>query len=71
MEADRALDSAQKISKVIDALKVGTLKVREQDEAWVRELLALPRGITGLVDITSLAPESVSSSLSDFPLKWY
>lgn len=60
MEVDRVLDSAQKISMVIDALKAGTLKVRDQDEAWARELLALPRGITGLVDIASLAPEAVS-----------
>lgn len=60
MKVDIALDSAQKVSDVIDALKAGTLKVREQDEAWVRELLALPRGMTGLVDITSLAPAAVS-----------
>lgn len=60
MEVDRTLDSIHKVSMVIDALKAGTLKVREQDEAWVRELLALPRNIMGLVDITSLAPESVS-----------
>ena len=60
MEVDRALDSAQKVSIVIDALKAGTLKVRKQDETLVRKLLALPRGITGLVDITSLAPEDVS-----------
>lgn len=60
MEIDRALDSAQKVSMVIDALKAGTLTVREQDEPWVRELFALPRGITGLVDIASLSPEAVS-----------
>jgi hypothetical protein len=59
MEVDRALDSAQKVSLVIDALRTGTLKVQEQDEDWVRQL-ALPRGITGLIDITSLAPEAVS-----------
>jgi len=47
---------------VIDALKAGTLKVREEDEAWARELLALPRGIMGLVDITSLSPEAVSKA---------
>jgi len=60
MEIDKALDSAQKVSVVIDALKTGKLKVREQDEALVRELLALPHGITGLVDISSLAPKAVS-----------
>ncbi|MHB1290647.1 MAG: hypothetical protein ACYCY5_00460 [Sulfuricella sp.] len=60
MEVDRVLDSTQKVSMVIDAFKAGTLKVREQDEAWVRELLALPRGFTGLIDITSLGPEAVS-----------
>lgn len=60
MEVDRALDSAQKVSMVIDALKAGRLMVRKQDEALARKLLALPRGITGLVDINSLAPEDVS-----------
>lgn len=60
MEDNRAMDSVQKVSMVIDALKAGTLKVREQDEAWASELLALPRGITGLIDITSLAPEAIS-----------
>ena len=62
MDNDRILDSTHKVSMVIDALKAGALKVREQDEAWARELLALPRGITGLIDITSLAPESVSKA---------
>lgn len=60
MEVDRSLDSAQKVSKVIDALRTGTLKVLEQDNAWVREVLALPRGITGLVDIASLGPETLA-----------
>lgn len=62
MELDRELDSVQKVSMVIDALKAGALKVREQDKTWVRELLALPSGITGLVDITSLAPETLSKA---------
>lgn len=62
MDVDRALDSARKVSIVIDALKAGTLRVREQDEVWVRELLTLPRGITGLVDITSLSPEAVATA---------
>lgn len=62
MDVDRTLDSINKVSMVIDALKAGTLKVREQDEAWARELLALPRGITGLVNITSLGPEAVSKA---------
>jgi hypothetical protein len=50
VEVDRTLDSTHKISMVIDALMAGTLTVREQDEVLARELLALPRGITGLVD---------------------
>jgi hypothetical protein len=62
METDKKLDSVQKIAMVIEALKTGMLKVRKQDEGWVRELLALPRGITGLVDITSLAPETLSKA---------
>ena len=64
MEGDRALDSAQKVSIVIEALKAGTLKVRKQDETLVCKLLALPRGVTGLVDITSLAPEDVAIARS-------
>ena len=60
MEISRDLDSVQKVSLVIDALKSGQLKVREQDEDWVRELLALPRGFMGQVDITPLSPEVLS-----------
>lgn len=62
MEVDRALDSAAKVSMVIDALKAGALKVRPQDEAWVHELLALPRGITGLLDISKLSPAALSKA---------
>lgn len=64
MEVDREIDSVQKVSMVIDALKSGALKVREQDEAWARELLSLPRGVTGLVDITTLTSEAVSKARS-------
>ena len=60
MEIDRELDSAQKVSLVIEALKSGKLKVREQDENLARELLALPIGPMGLVNITSLSPEALS-----------
>lgn len=61
MEPDQALDLAQKVSLIIEALKAGTLRVREQDKGLVRELLALPRGYTGLVDISSLSPEALST----------
>lgn len=60
MGIERTLDSARKISLLIESLKSGKLKVRKQDEDLVRELLALPRGPTGLVDIASLTPEAVS-----------
>lgn len=60
MEIDRHLDSVRKVSIVIDALKAGTLKVRAEDEVWARQLLSLPRGITGLVDISSLSPKTLS-----------
>lgn len=60
MEVDRTLDSISKVSMVIDALQAGILKVPEEDEALARELLALPRGIMGLVNITSLGPEAIS-----------
>lgn len=60
MEMDRELDSVQKVSLVIEALKSGTLKVREQDEYLACELLALPIGPMGLVNITSLSSEALS-----------
>ena len=60
MEVDTTLDSINKVSMVIGALQAGTLKVPEQDEAWARGLLALPRDIMGLVNITSLGPEAIS-----------
>lgn len=60
MEVDTTLDSINKVSMVIDALQAGTLKVPEQDEAWACGLLALPRDIMGLVNITSLGPEAIS-----------
>ncbi len=60
MKVAEELDSVQKVSMVIDALNAGTLKVREEDEAWARQLLALPRGIMGQVDITTLSPEALS-----------
>lgn len=60
MKSDRELDSAQKVSIVINALKAGDLKVRIEDEARVKELLALPRGVMGLVDISQLSPETLA-----------
>jgi len=65
MDRDRQLDSAQKVSTVIEALKVGKLIVRTQDETKVRELLALPRGITGLLDISKLSPETLAFARVD------
>jgi hypothetical protein len=62
MEIDRELDSAQKVSRVIDALKAGSIKVRREDEAWVKELLALPRGVTGLVDISKLSAKTLATA---------
>lgn len=60
MEIDKELDSAQKVSLVIEALKSGKLIVREQDDNLARELLALPIGPMGLVNINSLSPEALS-----------
>lgn len=60
MEFDRKLDSAQKASTVLEALEAGKLKLRPQDETWARELRALPRGITGLLDISKLSAEALA-----------
>lgn len=60
MKIGRELDSGQKVSIVIDALKAGNLRVRVEDEARVKELLALPRGVMGLVDISRLSPETLA-----------
>jgi hypothetical protein len=60
MNINKELDSAQKVSMVIEALKVGELKTRREDEDRVRELLALPRGVTGLVNISKLSPETLA-----------
>jgi hypothetical protein len=64
MEHNRRLDSAQKVTIVIEALKAGRLVVRAQDEARVKELLDLPRGITGLIDISNLSPETLAFARS-------
>lgn len=60
MNTERELGSAQMVSMVIEALKSGTLNTRRTDEGRVRELLALPRGVTGLVDISTLSPETLA-----------
>jgi len=64
MDVDRALDSAHKASMVIEALRAGSLKLRQQDEPWARELLALPRGPTGLLDISRLSPKALAIARS-------
>ena len=56
------LDSIQKVSAVVDALKAGKLKIRPQDEAWAKELLSLPRGLTGLLDISKLSPAALAQA---------
>jgi hypothetical protein len=60
MEIDPKLDSTRKVSIVIDALQSGKLKVREEDKEWTSQLMSLPRGLTGLVDISSLSPETLA-----------
>jgi hypothetical protein len=60
MDVDRSVDSAHKVSVVIEALKTGKLKIRREDQAWAEELLALPRGITGLLDISKLSPKALA-----------
>jgi hypothetical protein len=64
MDIDESLDSVQKVSMVVEALKAGTLKVRAQDEAWARELLSLRRGVTGLLDISNLSPGALATARS-------
>jgi hypothetical protein len=60
MDVDETLDSAQKIAMLVEALKAGRLKLRPQDDAWARELHALPRGIEGLPDISLLSPQALA-----------
>ncbi|SAK75424.1 hypothetical protein AWB80_04352 [Caballeronia pedi] len=60
METNREIDSAQKASIVFDALKAGKLKIRQEDEVWARELMALPRRITGLLDVSKLSPRTLA-----------
>ena len=62
MDKEYALDTAQKITAVIEALKSGMLKIRQVDEAWARELLAAPRGPTGLFDISKLSSHAVGTA---------
>lgn len=64
MATDRFLDSTQKVAAVIEALKAGRLIVRQEDGPWVQELLALPRNVTGMVDISSLEPETLAIARS-------
>jgi hypothetical protein len=49
---------------VIEALRAGTLKLRQQDEPWARELFALPRGPTGLLDISRLSNKALAMARS-------
>lgn len=60
MKIDPKLDSARKVSIVIDALQSGKIEVREEDKEWTSQLMGLPRGLTGLVDISSLSPETLA-----------
>ena len=60
MNVDQVLDSAQKVSDVIEALATGMLHVPEEHEAWAKRLQALPRGATGLLDISTLTSEDLA-----------
>lgn len=60
MNNDSALDSVQKVSEVVDALTGGRLNVLEEHQAWADLLLALPRGVTGLLDISTLSSEDLA-----------
>lgn len=60
MDRNQKLDSTQKVSIVVKALNADRLEVRAQDEPFVRELLALRRGVTGLLDISALSPEALT-----------
>jgi hypothetical protein len=59
MTSDQTLDSVQKVSDVVDALTSGRLNVPEEHRAWADRLLSLPRGTTGLLDISTLSQEDV------------
>ncbi|AGR71146.1 MULTISPECIES: hypothetical protein [Burkholderia] len=60
MDIDRGIDSAQKAEKVLDALESGKLKLRPQDRFWADQLRVLPRGITGLLNISKLTPDALA-----------
>lgn len=62
METNTDWESLQKVSFLITALKTGAIKVEKEDEPWAHALLELPRGPTGLVDISTLTPEALSNA---------
>lgn len=64
MNGEQALDSVQRVSDVIDALATGRLHVPEEHQAWAKQLLALPRGATGLLDISTLTSEDLARARS-------
>lgn len=57
MDDERNRDTIHKITSVVNALRAGRLVVHS---AWADELLAAPRGVTGLVDIANLSPGTVA-----------
>lgn len=60
MNNGEILGSAQKVSDVIEALVTGILQVPEEHHAWAERLKALPRGATGLLDVSSLTSEDLA-----------
>jgi hypothetical protein len=60
MNPKENLESIQKISDVVDALQNGSLNIGAAQQAWAKRLLALPRGITGLLDISSLSNHDIA-----------
>lgn len=64
MNADQALDSVQSVSDVINALETGRLHAPEEHQAWVKRLFSLPRGVTGLLDISTLTSNDLAMARS-------
>lgn len=64
MNANSILDAVQKVSEVVAALKDGRIIVTDENRAWANRLLALPRGATGLLDISSLSEIDVAMARS-------
>lgn len=60
MENEREFDTVKKVTAVANALKNGTLVVRQQDSHWVEEVLSAPRDLMGLVNIKYLSPKTIA-----------